>query len=94
MARKNPFPVETLFHHYFAIFTRKTAISDSELVKLIYETQGHLTTVNALQSFRSRLRTGTHPQLEGECITDIALQPRSCSPEELEKWVRKNAPGS
>ena len=90
MAKKNPFPVGTVFHQYFTIFTKETAPSDSDVVKLIYEVSGHLTTTNALQSFRYRLRHGVFPQLKGECITNIALQPRSCSPEELERWIADN----
>ena len=90
MAKKNPFPEGTLFHLYYATFTKTTALSDSELVKQIYETTGHLTTTNALQNFRYRLRNGVFPQLKGECITDIALQPRSCSPEALERWIDDN----
>lgn len=92
MVRRNPFPEKTLFHKYFAIFTRLTAPSDSDVVKLIYRNTGHLTTVNALQTFRYRLRTGGFAQLKGECIsiTDLALQPRSCSPIELEEWTKDN----
>lgn len=87
---KNPFPEETLFHLYYDIFTRKTALSDSALVKQIYQSRGHLTTTNALQSFRYRLRKGAFPQLKGRCVTNIALQPRSCSPAELERWIADN----
>ena len=94
ITKKNPFPVGTLFHQYFTIFTRKTAPSDSDVVKDIYEVTGHLTTTNALQCFRYRLRNGAFPHLKGRCVTNIALQPRSCSPEKLEKWIAENVPGS
>ncbi len=94
MANRNPFPEGTLFHLYYSMFTRKTALSDSELVKLIYESTGHLTTTNALQSFRYRLRKGSFPQLKGRCVANLALQPRSCSPRELEKWVEDNVSDS
>ncbi len=90
MAKKNPFPEETLFHFYYETFTRTTALSDSELVKQIYQSRGHLTTTNALQSFRYRLRKGAFPQLKGRCVENIALQPRSCSPESLERWIEDN----
>lgn len=87
---KNPFPKGTRFHLYYATFTKKTAPSDSDLVKLIYMDRGYLVTVNALQSFRSRLRRGMFPQLKGMGVMDLSLQPRSCSPEELEKWANEN----
>ena len=91
MAKKNPFPEGTLFHIYYSIFTEKmTAPSDSDLVKQIYMKTGHLTTTNALQSFRYRLRTGAFPQLKGECVKSLSLQPRSCSPESLERWIAEN----
>ncbi len=91
MAKKNPFREGERFHLYYDIFVGKmVAPSDSDLVKKIYRDGGHLTTVAALQSFRSRLRTGTHPPLNGECVKDIALQPYSCSPEELRQWVKDN----
>ncbi len=90
MARENPFPKGTMFHIYFAIFTKKIAPSDSDVIKLIYRERGYLATMNALQSFRSRLRAGMFPRLEGECVTDLALQPRSCSTIELDKWIKDN----
>jgi len=90
VAEKNPFPEGTLFHLYYSIFTQKTAQSDSDLVKSVYEGTGHLTTTNALQSFRYRLRKGVFPQLKGRCVENIALQPRSCSPEALEQWIKDN----
>ncbi len=90
MAEKNPFKMGTLFHLYYATFTKPTAPSDSNLVQMVYEETGHLTTTNALQSFRYRLRKGAFPQLKGRCVTNIALQPRSCSPEKLERWIADN----
>ena len=90
MAEKNPFSVGTVYHRYFVIFTKLTAPSDSDVVKEIYESHGRLTTTNALQSFRSRLRRGLHPEQKGVCVTNIALQPYSCSPEELERWIADN----
>ena len=90
MAKKNPFKKGDKYHMYYSIFTKKTAPSDSDLVKLIYVNRGYLITVNTLQSFRYRMRIGMFPQLAGRGVTDIALQPRSCSPKELEKWVNEN----
>ena len=91
MAKKNPFSEGTLFHLYYDAFTRRIVTpSDSDLVKLIYAETGHLTTVNALQTFRYRLRKGTHPELKKRCVTNLALQPYSCSPAELEQWIEDN----
>ena len=87
---KNPFKVGTVYHRYFVIFTKLTAPSDSDVVKEIYKSHGHITTTNTLQIFRYRLKKGHHPEQHGVCVTNIALQPRSCSPKELERWVSEN----
>ena len=87
---KNPFSEGTVYHRYFVIFTKLTAPSDSDVVKEIYKSHGHITTTTALQSFRSRLRRGIHFEQHGVCVTNIALQPRSCPPAELEQWIEDN----
>ncbi len=88
---KNPFKEGERFHLYYEIFVGKVvAPSDSDLVKQIYKDRGYLVTIGALRSFRSRLRTGTHPHIMGTRITDIALQPHSCSQKELDLWIADN----